>query len=166
MIRWLLNKFGLGLMGGELRKVGEGKYGPRPKAVYDFLKGKKTWTSVFLGLAAAVCLALKQDDVARYIAAAGAMLLPLGLLDKGWHAVPESWTSMRWYTFLRDHAADIAAVLVALEVRFRACAPATSDLLGRVHLTCTGGLIALTVLTAVSVWMFSEGVVADPPRPL
>jgi hypothetical protein len=164
MIRWLLNKFGLGILGGELRKIGEGKYGPRPKAAYDFMKGKKTWTSAVFGLASVVLLALHQDDAARVLATAGAMLLPLGLLDKGWHVVPTSWTSAGWYRFLRDHSADFAAGLVALELKFQTCAAPTSELLARLHLTCTGGLVAVTILTGISAWMFAEGVMAPAPR--
>jgi len=82
--RWLPDFF---------RAAAEGRLGPQVKAIYDFLKGKKTWTGFILVAAAYVLRFAEANGLfpdggkyAGYVEAVGQFLILVGLMDASFRA--------------------------------------------------------------------------------
>lgn len=69
--------------------LAEGKYGEQPKALYWWLKGKKTTTGFLVGLIAAAVTYLQPELAGRLgpnVALLGGLLVSAGLMDKLLHS--------------------------------------------------------------------------------
>ena len=92
MKNWIIKWF----MGGIVRDIAEGKRGPRAYKVYWAMQGRKTYTSIILGILFAA-FAFFQPDIAKQWAPT---ILPIigfcvtaGLVDKEWRnsLPPVAW---------------------------------------------------------------------------
>lgn len=155
---------------GIIRKAAEGKYGTGPKAVYEFGQGHKTWVGAVLSLTVACLMAFHQTSVATVLAGAFAgVLLSVGLIDKAWRAVPETWAQLAFFQFMRKYAGYITTGLGTLALRFQACTPDTAAALYRFHIgqhhaTCAAAIVAVTLASTFTAWAIGTAGEATPPR--
>lgn len=164
MLRKLAMKLGLKLLGREIKAAAEGKKGPKPEAIYRALLGKKTLVGVAMGAVAAGLAVLGDGGAATVVAGIGGLAVSVGLADKQWRSqVPYAATHWRWWKFLRDHSADIAAA-IALGVGYtQACAPDAARILSYLHLSCSTATSILVVLGGASAWLLAEAKMAEAP---
>lgn len=163
MVRWILKTFGGKFLGSLLRGVAEGKYGAGWQKAYTSMIGWKTVTGALLGGFAVVSVSVGWDSAAAVLATVGALGVTGGLLDKTWRTRP-SWDNVPLWVLARDHGADIVAALGMAAAYFTSCTPETAAFLGRVHMTCGQGVLAVTALTALAAWLFPEAMTAEPPK--
>lgn len=153
-ISFLLSLIGK-LFGSRLKRISEGK-------LYAALAGRKRLIGAVLGAVAVGLVALGQNDAAEMLGSLAAIFMAAGILDAKWRESP-MFSAPIW-TFLRDHSADVMAILGGALAYFTTCSEATAALFARVHLTCGTGIAAVTVVTAVFTWALGTAATSAPPK--
>ncbi len=164
MLRKLILKFGAAWLGRELRAMAEGKRGPGAQRIYLALQGLKTWTGVALGGASVVLVTQGLDTAAAIVASVAAFLVSVGLADRAWRSAPGSWAEVQAYAFLRDHWADVVALLAAVTAALTTCEGTTAAMLARLHVSCGTGLVVVAGIAAFGGWLVGEAKLAEMPR--
>lgn len=146
----LLAKF---LAGGLVRDIAEGKRGPRLKAIYWRLAGRKTYTGFLLAaLAGGMALAdpTLAEQVAPVLGTIAAVLVSAGLLDRGWRSAPPPVAlSQAWQQVLAfgPALAAVTALLIEWLPRVPGCAWCT-DVAGYLQLGVAAMGVAVGYLAA------------------
>lgn len=141
----------------------EGKNGETMKDLYWSLAGKKTIIGAVLLVASATLAAMGKPDAAEVVVTLAGILVGAGLIDKAWRS-DRPWESLPAWTLLRNHSADVLAVLGLVAGYFTTCNTSTADILAKVHLTCHTGIAVITTVTAVFTWAIAEAKTALPPK--
>ncbi len=163
MLRKLfLSLFGKAL-GAEARAIAEGKHGDFAKSAYWALEGRKRVMGLLMAAASVALLSLGHTDAAATVGTIAGVAVGAGLLDRAWRSRPDWLTSPLWI-LVRDHAADVTALLGILAASLTTCSASTAALLAHAHLTCGSGIAIVTAITAVFTWALGEAQMAMPPR--
>lgn len=162
MLRKLLLKLGGSFIGAELRAVAEGKRGEFAKKVYWALAGVKTFTGLAFGAAAVALLSLNQNEGAAVLGTLAGILVAGGLVDGRWRSHPDWETAPAWI-LVRNHAADVFAILGTGAAYFTTCSGSTAALLAHAHLTCGAGIAIVTAATGIFTWLMGEAQLSVPP---
>jgi hypothetical protein len=163
VFRKLLLSLGGKWLGGELRAMAEGKRGDFTKSTYWWLEGKKRILGGVMGAMSVALLSLGYGEAATVLGTLGGIAVGAGLLDNAWRTRP-TWSSSPVWVLVRDHAADVTAVLGLAATALTTCTSSTAALLAHVHLTCASGIPVVTAITAVFLWAMGEAKMAMPPR--
>lgn len=95
-----------------VRASAEGRNGPKAKAVYWWLAGRKRYLGLAAALAAVTVAALGHPNWAVAVGSGAVLLVEAGLLDKAWrNDLPPAVTTAGWYRLLAQHSGDLAALL-------------------------------------------------------
>lgn len=168
LLRKLAGKLGIRWVTGQIRAAAEGRLGPRWRRAYEAAAGHKTETGLALGAACAVCVYLGLEMPAFLTGVLSTALVGVGLLDAKWRQSPPAYVfECRWYRFLADHSADIAAAMGAVAAWLSVCSPDAASLLARIHLTCGQATVVLGCVGALAGWLGlrDAALAAPPPRP-
>lgn len=164
VIRTVALKLGGKWAGSQLKAIANGEKGPGAQKVYLWLQGKKTWVGVIMAGTCAVMIALGVEKYLTYVAALATFLVTVGLADKAWRSVPESWLAANWYRILRNNWADIVTVLGGVAATLTTCTSQTAAFLGKFGLECGTGILVITGILAFGGWLVGEAKLAEAPR--
>lgn len=163
MFNKIAMKLGLRWLGARAREIAEGKKGPTLQKMYIGMIGRKRLWGAILALASVALVAVDKADAAMLITGPIALgLLSIGAIDANWRSIPK--LDSPWYTFCRNHAADIAALLAAAAASASQCGP---ELAAKIPfgITCGQLTAALTALSAMfaHVFLSAEALASKPP---
>jgi hypothetical protein len=171
MIRRLGLRLLLSAIGREIRAVAEGKRGPGQQRIYLALQGRKRLIGLLLACVAAALAQAGSAFGEPGLVTAGAgvgvlagVLVSAGLVDADWRTAPPE--DGRLTRLLRDHSADVAALLAGAAALLQACDADVAGLLAQAHMTCgqaQGLLVALGAVLA-QLGLQAEARMAAPPN--
>lgn len=168
VVRKLILAAGGRYVGGEIHEAASGHRGEFLRHLYLWAQGKKTVTGVVLACTAAALPAFGLGDYQELLGYLAGGLIGVGLLDKTWRSRPE-WDKAPAWRFVRDHWADVVAILTGATAALTRCDGSLSAALAHVHifgrvLTCHAGVVLVGALTAVGGWLFAEAYTAPAPK--
>ena len=163
LIRQVALKLGGKWAGNFLREVADGTKGPGLQKTYLWLQGKKTAIGVLMAGICAVMIALGTESYLSWVAGLATFLVTVGLADKAWRSVPQSWLGANWYRVLRNNWADVVTLLGGVAASMTTCSPETAAFLGKFGLTCGTGILVITGVLAFGGWLVGEAKLAEAP---
>lgn len=168
-MRKIFLKLGGSLAGSQVRAMADGKYGPGAKWLYDLLAGNKRVIGMLFVLLAIALGAMGHPMAATINGSVAAFTISVGVLDANFRDHSAYMTQAPFDRFMRDHFANVAAVLGALITAFTTCGAQTAAMLahlalGSFHLTCPAAGAIATVLLAWGGWAWGETKLAAPPE--
>jgi len=161
LIRKVIKAAGMKWLTSHVRAAAEGKLGPRWKALYWGLAGKKRAISVCLGIAAGALLLAGYVQEGTALGAVAGIGVALGIVDANWRteASTDLLKDSDFWCFLANNAPVITAGLLAALAWLQGATCTLGE-------WCGYGSIAATVLgcALVQVGIVDAAWNAPPPR--